>query len=266
MLVFIEFVLGVVTGIYLCWLLKFEEAAYFIFGATPLLAVVTYLLQRKIAASRMTLSALQDGNEIVKALSAIKDRVYRDKALELLTAFKKNLELLEHGYLLLNEAEFYWQGLKALEQATRQIKTVELLQHRWDRHDNLLNRDQANLRALARGVRITRIFIIERQGLFDRSIQKLLQQQSEAGIDVRIAYSEDLNEDETAHSLDFAIYDNALVADRGRENNSYFGKLTNKPAEIEKYLRSYNLAERHAHRMSSEKVVDRLQLFEKLPI
>ena len=83
---------------------------------------------------------------------------------------------------------------------------------------------------------------------------------------MRIAYSEDLNNDEAAHSLDFAIYDNALVADRSRENSCYFGKLTHKPAEIEKYLRLYNLTERHAHRMSSEKVVSRLQLFEKLPI
>lgn len=76
MRVFTEFILGAVTGIYLGWLLKFEETAYFVFG------------------------------------------------------------------------------------------------------------DQVNLPTLAQGVRITRIFIIERQGLFDR----------------------------------------------GRENSSYFGKLTNKPA------------------------------------
>jgi hypothetical protein len=59
MVAFIEFILGAVTGIYLCWLLKFEETAYFVFGATPLLAVMTYLLQKKIAASRKALSALQ---------------------------------------------------------------------------------------------------------------------------------------------------------------------------------------------------------------
>ena len=78
MVVFIEFVLGAVTGIYLCWLLKFEEAAYLVFGATPLLAVMTYLLQKEITASRMALSALQDGNEITMALSAIKDRACQD--------------------------------------------------------------------------------------------------------------------------------------------------------------------------------------------
>ncbi|MGZ8189793.1 MAG: hypothetical protein ACXWTS_01040 [Methylococcaceae bacterium] len=211
----------------------------------------------------------QNNQDITEALSAINDSECQLKSRELLKVFKKNLELLKHSYLLLNEPEFYLEGAKALEQTSHRVKAVDTLQVDWDGRGALLNYYDGNLKALARGVQITRIFVISRHDTFDQNVQKTLYKQSQDGIDVRITYRENLllnNDEISVHSLDFAIYNDALVTERGLDNGSFLGKKIKKSAEIEKYLRLFDLIEQHSYRLTSESIQTQFQLIDTLPI
>jgi hypothetical protein len=99
------------------------------------------------------------------------------------------------------------------------------------------------------------VFVISQRDLLNPDVQRILQQQAKDGVNVLITYSEDLRLNQTTqdvYSLDFAIYDDVFITDRGREKGLYFGKRTQKPAEIAKYQRLFALIEHHAHRFLTE--------------
>jgi hypothetical protein len=256
MAIFIEFLIGSLLAIYFHWVLQYEQAAYILFGFGILLSLATYLIQHQILNSQKTLATLYQGNhELSSALAAITEPECQLKSQELLVDFKKNLAQLERGYLLLNEAEFYLEGVKAVAQSHKQIKAVDPLEVGWDSRGAVRNYYQANLQALGRGVKITRVFVISRRDLLNPDVQKILQQQLLDGVEVLITYREDLplNEaNQDVYSLDFAIYDEASVTDRGREKALYFGKRTQKLPEIVKYQRLFELIQHHAHKFLNE--------------
>lgn len=252
MAILIEFIIGSILAIYFHWILHYEEAAYVLFGMGILLALATYLLKHEILTAQKSLAVLFQGDhELSHALSAITDSECQLKSQELLADFKKNLAQLEQGYLLLNEAEFYLEGVKAVSQSQQQVKAVDPLEVGWESRGAVRNYYQANLQALSRGVKISRVFVISQRDLLNPEVQKILQQQRHDGVDVYIAYREDLplNEaNQDVYSLDFAIYDETFITDRGREKGLYFGKRTQKPAEIAKYQRLFDLIQHHAHK------------------
>jgi hypothetical protein len=256
MAIFIEFVIGSLLAIYFHWVLQYEQAAYTLFGVGVLLSLATYLLQHQILLSQKSLAVLyQSNHELSSALAAINDAECQTKSQELLADFKKNLVQLERGYLLLNEAEFYLEGMKGVAQSHKHIKAVDPLEVGWESRGAVLNYYQANLQALARGVQITRVFVISQRDLLNPDVQRILQQQRNAGVEVLITYREDLaiNEaNQEVYSMDFAIYDDVFITDRGREKGHYFGKRTHKSTEIAKYQRLFALIEHHSHRFLSE--------------
>lgn len=211
----------------------------------------------------------QSSKDIIEVLSAINDPECQLKSGELLKVFKKNLEMLKHNYLLLTEAEFHSEVEKALEQTKHCLKAVDFLQVDWNSRGALLNNNEANLRAMTRGVQITRIFVTNRQALLNRKIQNTLYKQHQDGIDVRITYLEDLpliGNKLCAYTQDFAIYNDALITDHTSDSGSYFGKKTANPVEIKKYISLFDLIKAHSHRFSSEKIQSQLQLIDTLPI
>jgi hypothetical protein len=260
MAILIEFVIGSLLAIYFHWVLHYEEAAYVLFGVGILISLATYLLHHEILTSEKKLAALyQSNHELSSALSSITDPECQLKSQELLSDFKKNLTQLERGYLLLNEVEFYLEGVKAVGQSRRCVKAVDPLEVGWDKRGAVLNYYQANLEAIERGVKITRVFVISRRDLLNVEVQKTLQQQHDDGVEVLITYREDLSLNEAEHevySLDFAIYDDAFITDRGREKGRYFGKKTQKTPEIVKYQRLFALIEHHSHKFLSSRTTE----------
>ncbi len=256
MAILVEFVIGSLLAIYFHWVLHYEEASYILFGFGILLSLATYLLQHQILISQKFLATLFEGDhELSRALAAITDHECQLKSQELLNDFKKNLVQLERGYLLLNEAEFYLEGVKGVSQSHSHIKAVDPLEVGWESRGAVRNYYQANLEALARGVQITRVFVISRRDLLNPDVQKILQQQRTDGVEVLITYREDLplnQAHQDVYSLDFAIYDHVFITDRGREKGLYFGKRTQKPVEIAKYQHLFNLIEHHAHKFLNQ--------------
>lgn len=48
------------------------------------------------------------------------------------------------------------------------------------------------------------------------------------------------------------MYSDAVVTERGRGNDSYFGKKIRKTSNIEKYLHLFDLIQHHSHRLSAD--------------
>jgi hypothetical protein len=254
MAILIEFVTGSGLAVLFHWVLHYKEAAYIIFGIGILLSLATYLIREEMETTR---EALLDqyckAHETTFAIAAITDPECQSKAHEIMAGTMKTIQLLQQGYIPLEESGFYLEAAKQMDQTTRQVKAVDPLTDGWDSRGSLLNFYQANLRALQRGVRVTRTFVINHDDLEEPSVQKILLPQLRDGIDVRIAFRNELpvisgiSGRDTNNSFDFALYDDKVVTDVFTQPGKYFGRKTSEPAEVAKYLNFYTLIEHSSH-------------------
>lgn len=257
--VFIEFIVGSGLAIFFHQVLNNELAAYIIFGVGILLSLVTYLVREDIEKSKAYLANLYNqAHEIPFALAQISDSECQAKAQEMISNTLKNINLLQQGYIPLDEIEFYLEGARLSNQATVRIKAVDPLTTGWFSRGALLNFYQANLRALDRGVQISRIFVTSRDSLADPEVQKVLLAQFLDDIDVRLAFREelpttfDISGRDTNSSFDFAVYDDRSVTDVYTQTGKYYGRKCSQPAEVAKYLYLYELLEHCAHPVTLE--------------
>jgi len=259
MAVFIEFIAGSGLAIFFHLVLENPLAAYIIFGMGILLSLVTYLLREDIETSKTHLTTLyQQTHEIPFALAQIKDAECQSRAQELLAGALKNIVMLQQGYIPLDEMEFYLEGARLSGQAKRQIKAVDPLTSGWLSRGALIKFYQSNLRALDRGVAITRIFVTSREALHDPEVQKILLAQHLDDIEILVAFREELPSiidiagRDTNSSFDFAVYDDRAVSDVFANAGKYYGKKSSQPAEVAKYLHLYELLEHSAHPVAAE--------------
>lgn len=259
MAIFVEFLAGSGLAIFFHLVLDNESAAYMIFGIGILLSLATYLLREEIEKSKgKLLEKYHQAHEIPFALARINNSECQVKAQELLAGTMRTITMLQQGYIPLDESEFYLEGAKLSDQATRQIKAVDPLTPGWGTRGALLNFYHSNLRALDRGVSITRIFVINRGELTDPEVQNVLLTQYRDNIDVRIAYRDELpvagdfTGRDTNSPCDFAIYDDRAVTEVFPQSGKYFGRKTNETAESGKYLHLYDLIGHNAHGVAEE--------------
>lgn len=257
--VFIEFIAGSGLAVFFHLVLHNEQAAYMIFGMGILLSLVTYLVREDVEKSRNELLAqYQQVHEIPFALAQIHDEECKTRAHELIAVTMKSLATLQQGYITLEELEFYLEGARLSDQAVRHIKAVDPLTSGWQSRGALLNFYQANLRALDRGVLITRIFVTTREELADPEVQKVLLAQYRDNIDVRLAFRDelpaavDISGRDTNSSFDFAIYDDRAVTDVFGQSSKYYGRKTCQPLEVAKYFYLFELLEHSAHQITLE--------------
>lgn len=254
MAVFIEFIAASGFAIFFHMVLHNELAAYMIFGMGILLSLATYLVREHIEETKSRLlGQYHQVHEIPFALAQITDAECLLKAHEFVAGTMKSIGMLQQGYLPLEEMEFYLEGARLSDQSTRQIKAVDPVTSGWMSRGALINFYQANLRALDRGVRITRIFVANRTDLDDPEVQKTLLAQHRDDIDVRLAFRDelpmaiDISGRDTNSSFDFAVYDDKAVTDVFAQSGKYYGRKTSMPAEVGKYLHLYELLEHAAH-------------------
>ena len=257
--VFIEFIVGSGLAIFFHLVLDNAQAAYMIFGVGILLSLVTYLVREDIEKSKAHLVNLyQQAHEIPNALAQISDVECQAKALEMVASTLNNFTLLQQGYIPLDEIEFYLEGARLSNQAISKIKAVDPLTSGWLSRGALLNFYQANLRALDRGVQITRIFVTSRDSLADPEVQKVLLAQHLDDIDVRLAFRDelpttfDISGRDTNSSFDFAVYDDRTVTDVFAQAGKYYGRKCSQPAEVAKHLHLFDLLEHSAYPVTVE--------------
>ncbi len=257
--ILIEFTAGSGLAIFFHWVLHMSQVAYTIFGIGILLSLVTYLLREELEQMRERLVAqYHQSHELTYAIAQINDPECHVKANELLAGTKRTIALLQQGFIPLDETEFYLEGAKSADQAQRQIKAVDPITLGWLSRGALINFYQANLRAIERGVRITRVFVINRLELADQEVQRILLGQLRDGIDVRIAFRDeipaasDISGHDTASSCDFAIYDDRITTDVFPQSGKFYGRKTGVAAEVAKYLHLYDLIEHSSHTVTEQ--------------
>lgn len=251
---FVEFLAGSGLAIFFHMVLRYPEAAYIIFGMGVLLSLGTYLLREDIEKTRVTLlDQYHKAHETTFMIAQIVDPECQAKAHEVMASAKRTLSLLHHGRIPLDENEFYLEGAKCSDQAAHHIKAVDPLNPGWTTKGALLGLYQANLRAIERGVKITRIFVVDDEELANPAVQKLLLGQFRDNVDVRIAYRDELptandtSGRENTSSFDFAIYDDRVVTDLAMQSAKYYGTKTREASHLDKYLRLYDLIDHVAH-------------------
>jgi hypothetical protein len=259
MAVFIEFLAGSGLAIFFHMVLHNEQSAYMIFGMGILLSLVTYLVREDIGKAKSELLAqYQQVHEIPFALSQISDAECQTKAQDLIAGALKSIAQLQQGYIPLDEMDFYLEGARQSDHAVHQIRAVDPLASGWLSRGALINFYQSNLRAIERGTQITRIFVTSRDDLADPEVQKVLQAQHKDGVEVRLAFRDELpttidfSGGDTHCSLDFAIYDDRVVTSVFPQAGKYYGRKTAQQAEIAKYLHIYERLEHSAHPVALE--------------
>lgn len=253
--VLVEFVVSAGLGVYFHWVLHWQQEAYVVLATGMLLTLATYLISEEIARSRdQVLAHYQGSHSLLTALSLIDDRECQEHAHGLLASTERTLKLLQEGYVPLDETEFYLAGAEAMAQSRHQVQAVDPLTLGWDSKGALRNYYQTNLRALERGVRVSRIFVVRRADLADAATQRVLQTQLADGIDVRLAFIEELNVRAgngggapAQTSWDFAVYDGRIVTERVGPGGSHFGRKTRRASEVTRYQRLFEIVAHNAH-------------------
>ncbi|MDD2900274.1 MAG: hypothetical protein PHI31_16385 [Desulfuromonadaceae bacterium] len=260
MAVFIEFIVSAGLALFFHMVLHNPEAAYSIFGIGILISLATYLLREDLEKTRHELSGqYHQAHELTFALAQISDPECQLRAQELLAGSKRTLSMLQQGFIPLDENEFYLEGAKCSDMSQHRIKAVDPITTGWLSRGVLVNFYQSNLRALDRGVAITRVFVMNREELADAEVQKVLMTQYADDIEVRIAFRDELpttannlSGRDTNSSYDFAIYDDQVATEVFPHSGIYFGRKTGQVVNVERYLRLYELIEHSAHMIAKE--------------
>lgn len=259
MAVFIEFLAGSGLAIFFHMVLNNPEAAYSIFGIGLLLSLATYLLREDLEDTRHQLtSQYNQAHEITFAVAQINDPECQAKAQEMLSGIKRTILLLQQGYMPLDETEYYLEGAKCTDSTLQRLKAVDPLTVGWHTRGALMNFYQSNLRALERGVAITRIFVINRDEMSEPDAQKILLCQYRNGIDVRVAFRDelplanDISGRDINSSFDFGIYDDHVVTDVFPQSGKYYGRKTTTVAEVDKYIKLFEIIDHNAHAVTQE--------------
>lgn len=258
MAVLIEFLAGASLAIFFHLVLHSPDVAYSIFGMGILLSLATYLLREDMEKTRHELiDQYQQAHEVTFAIAQISDAECHTKAAAMLSGIKGTIVQLQQGFVPLDETEFYLEGAKCSDLTIRRLKTVDPITMA---HPGgaLVNYYQSNLRALKRGVAITRIFVMNHEELGDPDLQKILLAQHRDGIEVRIAFREELptasnmSERDTNSSFDFAIYDDRMATEVFPQSGTYFGRKTSQAVNVNKFLHFYELIEHNSNVIAVE--------------
>lgn len=259
MAVLIEFLAGSGLAIFFHLVLHSPEVAYNIFGIGILLSLATYLLREDLEKTRHELiGQYHHAHEVTFAIAQINDAECHNKAEAMLSGIKRTIVQLQQGFIPLDETEFYLEGAKCTDHAMRRMKTVDPITNGWYTRGALVNYYQSNLRALERGVAITRIFVMNHEELNDPDSQKIMLAQHRDGIDVRIAFREELptasnmTGRDTNSSFDFAIFDDQVATEVFPQSGTYFGRKTSQAMNVDNLRLFYELIEHSSHVVAVE--------------
>lgn len=252
MAAFIEFIVGAMLAIFFHFVLHELVAAFTIFGVGLLLSLATWLLREDIVEIReRLLEEYREFHALPDALRRIEDPECLKKAREIIARITRNMSLLQRGFIPMDESEFMLEATKAADATQQTLKSVNSLTPGWDTRGTIIKYYQANKRALERGVKVTRTFVLRHGQLQESEVQKLLRTHFEDGIEVKLVYRDDLPAGGEAGwakdgSFNFGVYDDRLVVDVFAPA-PYYGVRTSRHEELARYLRMLDLVDHASH-------------------
>jgi hypothetical protein len=226
--------------------------AFIIFGVGLLVSLATWLLREDIAEIReKLLYEYREFHELPIALRKIEDPECQKKSQEIITRVIRNMSLLERGFIPMDETEFMLEATKAADATQLSLKSVNPLTPGWDSRGAIIKYYQSNKRAVERGVKVTRTFVLRRDQLHEPDVQKMLRTHYEDGIEVKVAYRDELSVGGEVGwtkdcSFNFGIYDDKFVVDVSAPA-PYYGIRTSQRVEVGRYLQILDLVDHAAH-------------------
>jgi hypothetical protein len=248
----IEFVASAGLAIFFHLVLHERVAAFIIFGVGLLLSLATWLLREDIMEIReKLLYEYREFHELPDALRKIEDPECHKKAREIIARITRNMALLQRGFIPMDESEFMLEATKAADASQQTLTSVNPLTPGWDTRGAIIKYYQSNKRALERGVKVTRTFVLRRDQLHEPEVQKMLRTHYEDGIEVKVAYRDELPAGGEVGwtkdcSFSFAVYDDKFVMDVSAPA-PYYGIRTSQRMEVGRYLRILDLVEHASH-------------------
>ena len=248
----IEFVASAGLAIFFHLVLHEREVAFTIFGVGLLLSLATWLLREDILKIReKLLYEYREFHELPDALRKIDDPECHKKAREIIARITRNMSLLQRGFIPMDETEFMLEATKAADATEHTLKSVNPLTPGWDTRGAIIKYYQSNKRAVERGVKVTRTFVLRREQLHESEAQRMLRTHYEDGIEVKVAYREELTTGGEVGwtkdcSFNFGVYDDKFVVDVSAPA-PYYGIRTSQRVEVGRYLQILDLVEHAAH-------------------
>ncbi|HXE97367.1 MAG TPA: hypothetical protein VN642_13235 [Dongiaceae bacterium] len=248
----IEFVVSAVLAVFFHMALHEQAVALTVFGVGLLLSLATWLLREDINEIReKLLEEYREFHELPDAMRRIEDPECLKKAREIIARITRNMSLLQRGFIPMDETEFMMEATKAADAAQQTLRSVNPLTPGWDTRGVIIKYYQANRRALERGVKVTRTFVMRRDQLAEAEVQKLLRTHHMDGIEVKVAYRDELPAGEEVGwakdcSYNFGVFDNKIVVDVSAPV-PYYGVKTTQRAELVRYLRMLDLVDHASH-------------------
>ena len=248
----IEFLVGAGLAIFFHMVLHDRVAAFTIFGVGLLLSLATWLLREDIVEIReRLLEEYREFHELPDAMRRIEDPECLQKAREIVVRITRNMTLLQRGFIPMDETEFMMEATKAADEAQRTLKSVNPLTPGWDTRGVIIKYFQANKRAVERGVKVARTFVLRRDQLSEPEVQRMLRTHYDDGIEVKVAYRDELPAGGEAGwakdcSFNFAVFDDRLAVDVSAPA-PYFGVRTSQRGEVARYHQMLALVEHASH-------------------
>lgn len=248
----IEFVASAGLAIFFHMVLHEQVAAFIIFGVGLLLSLATWLLREEITEIReRLLSEYREIHELPVAMRKIEDPECHKKAQEIISRVVRNMSLLERGFIPMDETEFMLEATKAADATQKTLQSVNPLTPGWDTRGAIIKYYQSNKRAVERGVKVTRTFVLRRDQLHEPEVQKMLRTHYEDGIEVKVAYRDELTTGGEVGwtkdcSFNFGVYDGKFVVDVSAPA-PYYGIRTSQRVEVGRYLQILDLVEHASH-------------------
>lgn len=257
MAIFIEFFVGAGLAIFFHLVLEDHAAALIIFGIGLLLSVATWLIREEVSETReRLLDDYREFHSLPDVMRRIDDPECQIKARQIIARVTRNMSLLQRGFIPMDETEFMLEATRAADAATSSLKSVNPLTPGWDTRGAIIKYYQANCRAIARGVRIVRTFVLRREQLAEPEVQKMLMTHYRDGIEVRLVYRDELPAGGEAGwardcSFNFGIFDDRQVVDVSAPA-PYYGVRTSQPDEVARYLKLLDFIDHASHAVRLE--------------
>lgn len=223
--------------------------------AIPLTTYITVVFGFMLASSILLLknevsNLIDDKLRIYQKLDEIRDSQLRKIALEQLDEYKHMLEQLARGHAEIPASKIFYTLQDRLEKANTTVRATHVgldvrLVYGWLEPGGPAQWYDANRKAIDRGIQIERIFVFRREDIFregqlmDDRIIEILNKQVSAGIQVIIAFVEDLSDLSLVE--DYIIFDDdTVIAMQAGWGLIYQMILKKLPEDIEQYASRFN--------------------------
>lgn len=215
-----------------------RESTFIIFSLGVSITIATILIKRELT------EQLNEKLELYGSLDTIADAELRHFGYSIVNDAKKALKELNEGIVTLGAGHTFTAQINRMKSMNRgdtvfavhpaPHKAIDYL-YAWQSSIPLQNYFEENCKAIKRGVKIQRVFILEKTD-WNKKATGIFQQHDHAGIEVYITWYDDIKGLDV-QELDFIVFPDAVIENHSADDTARYQIIIHKdPHEIRKRL------------------------------